>query len=847
MRIALNKYCATIGGAALIISLFTGCSDDSFNNSSSGDKFIAFDVKGVSSLQKTTRARNSQFSPVISLQGSSAPLYLVPVESEGFPGDRNATRASVTDASTISSFAIYASRSDASAQDVPDYMYDVEITKDAGWTPAQEYLWLGDSPLHFIGYSPYVATPGDEGIVTLPSSSLPRSIKFVTPAEVTDQFDLLYCQPVDASASPCSLTFNHALGAIRFVAGSELKPCTIKSITISGILSEGTLDLESGEWSDMSGNASYSLTLNKSLMAAEGSDYVEAGSEITSESELFMLLPQEVDANAKIQIIADFDGSETTLTAPLAGQIWKEGDTVTYRISANPNSDSLILDVSGDFNTPYTGSEVTFNVNSSLGNGDDAAPVEWIAEFVDDEGNVIDRPQWVKEITDSGNGNVAGSLTTIMRDIKFLSISEGSQMLQDTSDINTASGNNPYNLSSSTGAASVENTANTYLINAPGVYSLPLVYGNAIKNGAVNSGAYTATTSNRYALKKFVNNFGNAITDPYIYNNSGCTPASASLVWEDQLNLVQNVRLSNDGKSILFDIPKQTIRQGNAMVAVKDDADNILWSWQLWITDYNLSQAAATQTILGKDLMSRNIGYVTAGDKVEFEAATVKIRFSQTNVPDGLEPLSKTVELKQAGAIKTTPEYNTFYEWGRKDPMWDSDWVAYTASHSELTSLATSTPSSLSDISMLPQWSIANPDVKMCTKQNIKLPYNNLWNVNNETADNVKSIYDPSPAGYKVALNAPLQEFSKVCSVTVSGNDFVITSSSDPTTLTLPALGYIEPGDGNHTGQGQRAELWFATIMATRINVGSLVATPTACQSQTNSPFSGFSIRPVAE
>ena len=40
------------------------------------------------------------------------------------------------------------------------------------------------------------------------------------------------------------------------------------------------------------------------------------------------------------------------------------------------------------------------------------------------------------------------------------------------------------------GAATVENTANSYVISAPGVYMFPLVYGNAIKDGATNASAY---------------------------------------------------------------------------------------------------------------------------------------------------------------------------------------------------------------------------------------------------------------------------------------------------------------------------------------------------------------------
>ena len=48
-------------------------------------------------------------------------------------------------------------------------------------------------------------------------------------------------------------------------------------------------------------------------------------------------------------------------------------------------------------------------------------------------------------------------------------------------------------------------TANCYLVHAPGTYKIPLVYGNAIKNGAVNTEAFNPTgTSGTYFLKPFI-------------------------------------------------------------------------------------------------------------------------------------------------------------------------------------------------------------------------------------------------------------------------------------------------------------------------------------------------------
>lgn len=83
-----------------------------------------------------------------------------------------------------------------------------------------------------------------------------------------------------------------------------------------------------------------------------------------------------------------------------------------------------------------------------------------------------------------------------------------------------------------------------------------------------------------------MNHAGNPITDPYIYNNVDCTPDNATLVWQDSRNLVTNVDLSADNHSLTFEVSQENIAQGNAVIAVRNSNDEILWSWHIWVTDY---------------------------------------------------------------------------------------------------------------------------------------------------------------------------------------------------------------------------------------------------------------------
>lgn len=119
----------------------------------------------------------------------------------------------------------------------------------------------------------------------------------------------------------------------------------------------------------------------------------------------------------------------------------------------------------------------------------------------------------------------------------------------------------------------------------------PLVYGNAIKNGSTNASAYTSTASGTNSVTNSSTIWGMA-SPIHIYNNTGCTPVIATLVWQDGQNLVTNVALSADKQFLTFSIDRNTIRQGNAVVAVRDASNTVLWSWHIWVMDYVLGQTS---------------------------------------------------------------------------------------------------------------------------------------------------------------------------------------------------------------------------------------------------------------
>lgn len=87
----------------------------------------------------------------------------------------------------------------------------------------------------------------------------------------------------------------------------------------------------------------------------------------------------------------------------------------------------------------------------------------------------------------------------------------------------------------------------------------------------------------------------------------------AKLLWQSQKDLVTEVKYYSDEKNILVNTNEGI--SGNAVVAAMNDAGQILWSWHLWITDYNPEATAfttpANSTGTTWTFMDRNLGATT--------------------------------------------------------------------------------------------------------------------------------------------------------------------------------------------------------------------------------------------
>lgn len=285
--------------------------------------------------------------------------------------------------------------------------------------------------------------------------------------------------------------------------------------------------------------------------------------------------------------------------------------------------------------------------------------VKWSVEYSTDDGVSYSStaPDWVKVTRNVGDGNA----TVVVKPQTSEEVTTGPAWTaeQGTNDA-------PYNLASSTGAAAVENTANCYIVNGPGYYKLPLVYGNAIKEGATNAEAYTS------ADNTFVNHLNQPIVDPYIYNN-GATPSEAAIVWQDaEKDVITDAALCDNNTFLKFRIAPEAVNYDNAVVAVKDAGGAILWSWHIWVTTHKLGEGDKQGDFA---FMPQNLGYLpeaTTSKAMTYPERSCMVKFIMDNLgapKTAVKTITQTVYSETPTILSKSEERALYYQWGRKDPL----------------------------------------------------------------------------------------------------------------------------------------------------------------------------------
>lgn len=480
---------------------------------------------------------------------------------------------------------------------IPNYFYDLEVKKGSDWTTS--YFWPGAGQrISFFAYAP------KDGSVVLSGKDAAGapSISYTVPGDVKDQKDLLVaCQEMNGPSAEgvAPLEFSHALTAVRFVVGDKMLACTIKEIYFKNIYYSATYRIGDTQWTGFKEQTGKACLANLAFHVSGN-----PGEVITSGEDTFMMIPQTLpdDAEIYINLYDDLTGKARTLKASLKGHKWPMGQTVTYKISSTSITVEPTFEIISPDDFKYSGGTGEYVVKSFVTVKDNGTSIPkglgWKTEFVEDDGvggyNVIGKPDWISDF------NVGGS--TGSTSPQKYSVSVKPQELARVLDLHNdalkaaAPVSGVYDLSTKGGTTKM-NTANCYVVNAPGTYKLPCVYGNAIKDGVTNESAYKSTNTGSVCLQNFVKHDDKAITSPWIErDNAYGTGQECEILWQDVDGMLSDLDLiggSQDGFYLQFNINKDKIRQGNAVIAMTDHKKNnptILWSWHIWVTDYKLGE-----------------------------------------------------------------------------------------------------------------------------------------------------------------------------------------------------------------------------------------------------------------
>ena len=828
-----HLFSALVSGSICLFS----CEDDMDRPSLS--PHVSFTSEISSSWTPSTRSTTDADVPqgtVIALQGGRTSLYLHTLYTDSIalpPSDSRPDRGVLTRATPIKDVNMYESfgvsaysyTGSWSEDKTPNYFYNATASKsDGGYTLSSTHYWPGSSyKMKFFAYAP---TANTQYVLTGRTQAGSPTISVTIPSDVNDQKDLLVAKTDELAGNTntaVALSFNHALTAIRFVCGDDMQVGTVKSVSLKNVYSKGTYNMGTQTWSDLDTPATFSQTLDKVTTGTPD----EA---LTSEAQTFMMVPQTLPDGAQLEVVfTDNSSIDHTLTADIKGTSWPVGKTVTYKISSSSINWSYTLTVSGPADFTYTGGTQPYSVTSYRENTkgvQEAAP--WTAQYSVDNGVswTDTRPEWLTAFTASGAGG-----TSAQPYDATVSVQTGTDTSPHTTALQNATAkgtaDTPYNLSNQTdGGPTDENTANCYVVSAPGYYSFPLVYGNALKNRSTNESAYKTGNTGSNILSNFINHTGAGISDPYIANNNGCTPAKAELVWQDVMDLVTDIKYNagSNGGNISFKVDRFSIQQGNAVIAIKDASNNVLWSWHIWVTDENIDNVIEVTNYqnVKYNIMPVNLGWCD-DDVTTYAERSCKVRFTAGDA-------SKEVTIRQVSASITIRGNHPYYQWGRKDPLRPSNGLANTNKtwYDKNGTSSQSNPATenfSAGVTCIMNY-ILKPDV-MQSQYYGDNTYANLWSADNNvyTANDenvIKTIYDPSPVGFKLPPSnaftgftttgeyvSTLSQINGEWDSSLKGWNFY-TDSSKNKTIFFPASGCRYYSNGGAGSVGSYGYCWSA-------------------------------------
>lgn len=273
-----------------------------------------------------------------------------------------------------------------------------------------------------------------------------------------------------------------------------------------------------------------------------------------------------------------------------------------------------------------------------------------------------------------------------------------------------------------------EGNANCYMVLQPGLYKFAAVKGNSTE--AISGGDHAEL----------------------LWESAGTAAEVTSR------SIVSGVSFDVETGAMCFQLPDPVV-PGNALVALMDENEQVLWSWHLWIPETRPATVLYNY-MSGASMMSRNLGALVD---------------------------------TQAGAVADARSFGLLYQWGRKDPFPGAA-AAGSAEGAAVAGIATTVHAGAvthAESASMPTALVNVSGIDWCTDRD-------RMDWGDQERSGSKTIHDPCPPGYCVAGRKQATIFTNDGS-TISGwqynaDNFYFQVGSPVSTL--PLCGYMN-ADGS--------------------------------------------------
>jgi hypothetical protein len=298
----------------------------------------------------------------------------------------------------------------------------------------------------------------------------------------------------------------------------------------------------------------------------------------------------------------------------------------------------------------------------------------------------------------------------------------------------------------------------------------------------------------------------------------------AAIVWADAAVINGTPTVSGNGNTAEVTVKTNASVSGNAVVKIcKSGETTPVWSYHIWVTDYDPNAAGATYTnTMNTNNMSKTNGRFVFMDR--------NLGATKASLGSGIGT-------------------GLFYQWGRKDPFPATlDPGATQPGSGSFTAVATT--STLGTIAN----TIKNPGVFYTAGSSSEYDWhyasrdNTLWG--HDANGGTKTIYDPCPSGWRVPVNYNMSNASSPWNGFLTNNGGTFANGYNwGTNAVYPVAGFRLDSNGSLFFVGTTGYYWSASPFTNPSNYASFLYLNSSYVNVDNGSYRvrGISVRCVQE